>query len=424
MQKVANVQQILKQFTWGRVEADGTFADAIMRAYFGVLGAEGYGYWSAPGGNNPHLARPDENTQSTGSPFVIPAAGGYQHGYQLLEEQHLDDASGWRVEKRLIPSLVFGDVREPAIASNGSVVDWDSWYRWRNLPKDSPTALLMHYPLTVYQLLVHVLHVTGPARNSPDARQAVNVHYLGAEVELNMLPLFSELALLLPYTDIKLTFFGPAVHHIVKQAKENSLVMKATRNEPVYTYTGPSSCGKGTLAIYLHGEHENWDPRLPALTNSFPDAIVAPNAGLLSYPAWQFVILYSHVENTPFAVTEYAEQSAEVQRDGFPQIVAAAMPHLSKGMRQEDMANMVRSREYPIELNPFQRPGQRNLGSTRLPNVPNGFTMRVVGGKVDEAKTQKPTLINPEAGVTPISMSPETQDLLSKVEKLSLNSLD
>jgi hypothetical protein len=34
-----------------------------------------------------------------------------------------------------------------------------------NLPKESPVTLLHHH-LTVYQLLVHVLHVAGPKRNS------------------------------------------------------------------------------------------------------------------------------------------------------------------------------------------------------------------------------------------------------------------
>ncbi|KAH7915348.1 hypothetical protein BJ138DRAFT_998114 [Hygrophoropsis aurantiaca] len=423
MQKVATIQQILKQFSWGRVETDGTFAEPIIRAYFGVLGAEGYGYWSTPSSSNPHLTH--SAIPSMDSALAVPAAAGYQHGYQLLQPQHLDDETGWKLEKRLIPKLIFDAGRAPAINTDGSVVDWDSWYRWRKLPKDSPAALLMHYPLTVYQLLVHVLGVTSPTRNSARSRQTLNVHYLGAEVELNTLPLFSELALLLPYTDINLTFFGTAVHQIVKLGKGTSLAIKATHHQAVYNYASPPSCGGGKLNIYLHGDHENWDPRLPTLLNNIPDAIVAPNAGLLSYPAWQFVILYCHAENTPFAVTEYAEQSAEVQREAFPQIVAAAMPSLSKGMSPEDMANMVRSREYPIQINPFQRPGQRCLGSTRLPNVPNGFTMRVVGNDLDTAKkTQVPVIQEEQDQMKTSSGSLDTQALLNTVEKLSLNSLD
>jgi hypothetical protein len=47
-----------------------------------------------------------------------------------------------------------------------------------------------------------------------------------------------------------------------------------------------------------------------------PDAIVAPNAGLLSYNSWASVILFCHVEEVPFGVTEYAEQSAETRSRG------------------------------------------------------------------------------------------------------------
>jgi hypothetical protein len=34
--------------------------------------------------------------------------------------------------------------------------------------------------------------------------------------------------------------------------------------------------------------------------------------------------------------------------------------------------------KYAVDLNPFQRPGQRAV-STKVPNVPNGFTIKVVG---------------------------------------------
>ena len=47
----------------------------------------------------------------------------------------------------------------------------------------------MHYPLTVYHLLVNVLNVASPNRGPQNDRQTLYIHYLGAEVELNMLPL-------------------------------------------------------------------------------------------------------------------------------------------------------------------------------------------------------------------------------------------
>ncbi|KIJ68239.1 hypothetical protein HYDPIDRAFT_81640 [Hydnomerulius pinastri MD-312] len=424
MQKVSQVQAILKLFPWGKLESDGTFAEPFIRAMYGVLGAEGFGYWSTSGGNIPHQVQPNTRGMDDPGPFRVGAVEGYQDGYLLLLSQLPDEKAGWKLEDKLVPKLHFESGSEPVIASSANVVDWKSWYQWRGLPLESPVALLMHYPLSVYQLLVHILHVTSPTRNTPENRQALNVHYLGAEVELNMIPLFAELALLLPYTDIKLTFFGFAVHGIVKQAKKKSLAAKAKRNEPVYTYTSPASMGGSTLSIHLHGEHENWDPRLPSITNDMPDAIVAANAGLLSYTAWAYVILYCHLENVPFGVTEYAEQSAEVQRDSFPQMINNSMPSLASRMSTAQLENMVKPRDYPVEFNPFQRPGQRNLGSTRLPNVPNGFTIRVIGENVqkeEEAQGQAPAPV--PLGV-PVAASDEVQKLVERAKDMSLNNLD
>ncbi|KAI6045000.1 hypothetical protein EDC04DRAFT_2560098 [Pisolithus marmoratus] len=424
MEKVPLVQAILKQFPWGRIEKDGTFADEFILAYYGVLGHEGFGYWSIPGGNKPHMDNSDTCGPGGDGLLRVGPQDGYQHGYQLLRDKHLDEKEGWKLEDRLIPKLHFEAGREPVIASSANVVDWKSWYSWRNLPLESPAALLMHYPLTVYQLLVHVLRITHPSRNSAERRQSLNVHYLGPEVELNMLPLFSELALLLPYTDIKLTMYGTAVHNIVQQAKKGSIAMKSKRNLPVYTYTSPSSMGGSTLAIYLHGEHENWDPRIPSMTGNLPDAIVAANAGLLSYKGWQGVVLYCHVEGTPFAVTEYAEQSAEVQVDSLPKMIMHSMPYLQSRMSTAALLSLMSPRTYPIEFNPFQRPGQRYIASVRLPNVSNGFTIKIVGNEKNEEKGEGPsTFVSPSAAGASRA-APEVEQLVGKTKGMSLDGLD
>ncbi|KAF9229504.1 hypothetical protein BS17DRAFT_771549 [Gyrodon lividus] len=413
MQKIPQVQAILKLFPWGRLESDGTFAEPFIRAYYGVLGAEGFGYWSTSGGTAPHQLQPSTRATDAGDAFRVGPVGGYQDGYLLLSDRHIDEKAGWKLEKRLVPKLCFEPSSEPVIASSVNL---------RGLPLESPAALLMHYPLTVYQLLVHVLNITSPTRNSPEHRQILNVHYLGAESELNMLPLFSELALLLPYTDIKLTFFGFAVHGIVQQAKKKSIAAKAKRNEPVYTYTSPASMGGSTLLIYLHGEHENWDPRFASITDDTPDAIVALNAGLLAYKAWAYVILYCHIENMPFGVTEYAEQSAELQRDSFSEMINNAIPSLGPRLSTAELENLVKPRQYPIVFNQFQRPGQRNISTTRLPSVSNGFTIKVIGKDSEEGK--KEVTENHNSASMPLVVSSEVRQLFDKAKDMLLNDLD
>lgn len=227
--------------------------------------------------------------------------------------------------------------------------------------------------------------------------------------------------MLLPHTDIKLTFFGYAVHAIVQKPNKKGIVAKAKRNEPVYMYESPASMGQSTLAIYLDGDQENWDPRFTSITNNLPDAIVALNAGLLSYKSWVSVILFCHVERMPFGVTEYAEQSAEVQRDSFPKIIQHALPSLGPRMSTAQLEDLVRPRQYPIEFNPFQRPGQRPIGSTRLPNLSNGFTIRIIGrdsvkGKKEDSLVREPSYVH--------VAEQQVQELVDKTKGVSLNDLD
>lgn len=71
------------------------------------------------------------------------------------------------------------------------VKDWDSWYRWRRLPKESPAALLMTFPVSVYWMLAEVLKIADPKKGTVEGEFIpLVVHYIGAEAELNFLPLY------------------------------------------------------------------------------------------------------------------------------------------------------------------------------------------------------------------------------------------
>ena len=61
---------------------------------------------------------------------------------------------------------------------------------WAVLAMDSPAALLIDFPLSVYQLVVNCLRVTNAKKGSPDRRIPVHIQMLGVEVELNHLPLY------------------------------------------------------------------------------------------------------------------------------------------------------------------------------------------------------------------------------------------
>jgi hypothetical protein len=191
---VPEVQAILKQFPWGRIEKDGTFSDDIAKARFKVLGASKIGFWSHRGGPLPHANGGDHALPEYGE-MMQNVVDSFTHmdGLDLLEEKHHSDEDGWKLQSRLIPFRTFSVVRESPLRAGSpkakEVKDWKSWYEWRGLPLESPAALLMHYPLTVYQLLVHTLKLTSPQAGSAEDRKSLVVHYIGAEIELNFLPM-------------------------------------------------------------------------------------------------------------------------------------------------------------------------------------------------------------------------------------------
>ncbi|KAF9058329.1 hypothetical protein BDP27DRAFT_1303897 [Rhodocollybia butyracea] len=359
MQRLPATQAIVKSFPWGRLEIDGTFSVDLARGRFDVLGGSGYGYWSHKGGPAPHsVGSIDIDKIAATTPYaqlMRKMIKSFDHldGKDLLKTEQLSDEQGWKLPLEYIPYRDFThkDDRRPVLATefDGGIVDWDSWYRWRKIPKDSPAALLMDFPMSVYQMLVHCLKVTSPGAGSAAERVKLNIHLLGVEVELNFVPLFSELALLLPYHDIQATFLGPGTQRLLDEAKKHpsSIAIKCFSSppSPIFTYSAPPECGSSTISIYL-STTTIWNP----YTLQIPDALVACNAGLGSYQEWTYVMRGAIVMHIPFASTEYTEQSAEYQRSIIPDILEGTGVKVPKDL----------TADHPIKLNPFHRPGQKN----------------------------------------------------------------
>jgi hypothetical protein len=102
---------------------------------------------------------------------------------------------------------------------------------------------------------------------------------------------FSELALLLPNTDITLIFFGKAAYDLVHNARKNHTGSLATK-DVVWSYTAPKKTGGGSIDIQLYSGSENWNRGIVA-DGAMPDVIVGLNAGLFSYSTWNEPIIFS-----------------------------------------------------------------------------------------------------------------------------------
>lgn len=82
---------------------------------------------------------------------------------------------------------------------------------------------------------------------------------------------------------------------------------------PVYSYFAPDSLGSGTVTVRFNGEDQTWDP--DAESSCPPcDGRVQRGPELLSGVGPR----QAHYWRILLAVTEYAEQSVEIQWDNIP----------------------------------------------------------------------------------------------------------
>jgi hypothetical protein len=187
---------------------------------------------------------------------------------------------------------------------------------------------------------------------------------------------FGELALLLPNTDLNLVLFGPGVANILKKAKEDPLCLAA--QPVVFKYTAPKVSGGGSIRISLWPRGSFWDESALARDGlKRPDAMVACNAGLSTYPqSWMPVVLAAHAFAIPFAVTDYNEISLHNDIS----LLFTQMPFysglLALTSEEQRRVHASPSCHYEIGLNPFMQPGPGppSLGGI---SIVNGYEMVV-----------------------------------------------
>lgn len=101
------------------------------------------------------------------------------------------------------------DFERAGISSKNSVglwqlSSWEDYYKLRNIPPESPVALLCTFPLTLYRAIVEYGEV--PVTVARMLNRPLRIHVVGTEKELNFLDLFQELGYLLP-EDLQVSLF-------------------------------------------------------------------------------------------------------------------------------------------------------------------------------------------------------------------------
>ncbi|KAB0388823.1 hypothetical protein E2I00_016035, partial [Balaenoptera physalus] len=84
----------------------------------------------------------------------------------------------------------------PPHPPRGLFGSWQDYYTWRGLSLDSPMAVLLTYPLTVYYVITHL---------------SLKIHVVEAGKEFDLIMVFWELLVLLPHVALELQFVGDSL---------------------------------------------------------------------------------------------------------------------------------------------------------------------------------------------------------------------
>ncbi|XP_068657395.1 uncharacterized protein [Aristolochia californica] len=261
----------------------------------------------------------------------------------FLMRRGLHQIGLWKLECSCIPSAasadhsrVYNDWDLPSIMCPCSeprspvpkcLTSWNDYYNWRCLPLHSPVALLLHWPLTIYES-VQLASIVLPIS---EVHCRFHILYLGPDKELLQLGIFGELQALLGCL-VHIDFVGPAVPPY-RDGEKIDICGYTHCSEAGCSCKSPSNgTSKVTMQLWkglYHDRHKDID--------SFPHLIVAPNAGIAAYTSWLPTIELIRLMNVPAIFSDYCEEAAQLAAHCIGNITGHPL-------------------RYPIQLNPFRQP--------------------------------------------------------------------
>ncbi|GAX15862.1 hypothetical protein FisN_2Lh410 [Fistulifera solaris] len=247
--------------------------------------------------------------------------GFYPVTFELPREESLNDSiyTTWRNKNEL------GFLR---------LQSWQDYYLLRGIPESSIVALLMTFPLTLYNLIVEYGQV--PCMVAQMLDRPLRIHIVGAEKELNFLDIFREVVFLLPH-DVSLQLVFVVRQDMIPEKLKSNMAneLEIPFHERLVV----------TLVAGTYGD--SLDPDFDC--HGSPDIVVAFNAGLFAYPSWRNVVEYLHRKPSVIGMfTDYNEMSGA------------------------QCASLGDSRE-SVQINPFRQPRAMPVYSMNLPQFSNGF---------------------------------------------------
>ena len=181
MAELPDLQAVLKQFPWGRIDGNGGFDFSLHLALRSLLGEGPEVGWWVQLMPDATITVKDLYTRSGGPPRGLFRD---THGGALLSDEHLEEKDGWKLPMEEIPWLTFREGRKAPSFPPAFEHNWTSYYKWRGLPLESPAALLLHWPLSIYHLLYRLDFVPSETEIAGSERRKLKIHCIGVEVRL------------------------------------------------------------------------------------------------------------------------------------------------------------------------------------------------------------------------------------------------
>ncbi|KAJ8424817.1 hypothetical protein Cgig2_013012 [Carnegiea gigantea] len=182
-------------------------------------------------------------------------------------------------------SSTFAPCTEPASPLSKQLSCWKEYYEWRSIPLDSPAAVVLQWPLTIY----YALQLNATKGRNDQGNKVINIHYLGPDKELNQLASFGELLALLPQCNVHIELIGPAVpERRDGQRIELDRCAHCDDKDCKCKLTSERHSSKVTLQLH-RGYYHDWFGDI--VKDSCPHLIIAPNAGIAAYPSWKETIV-------------------------------------------------------------------------------------------------------------------------------------
>jgi len=340
----------------------GSFFTHEFNVRLGLHKQSATSFWSAP---NPLLGSFEntENSLTPASPFrAVLGEQKFHNGVMLLRSKFPPLSYGWvNLKDKEYPTT-----NNPKTKPETPIKNWKEYMEFRGLSPTSVAPLLLHNVLTVYQML-----------NELDIQRGEKLVYLlGPEIELNMIPLFGELAYLMPDIDLTLVMISPSVKKICDEAKDhpNSIITKSPAIGPniVVYENDPTGFGRIRIALYPNKKYFHEARDLPKC-----EAVLGLNAGIEAYVSWHPTLLQLVKTDIPFVVSDHSVVSIE-----------GITYYVIPGLHKADTT--FRPLGLESKLNPFHCPVARDVGIMVLPNINNGYLLiwRGKKGGIEES-TQK-----------------------------------